>query len=153
MGVTGLAAGVLWGRVSDSIGRGRTLATVLIVEAVAALVFALWNNTAALARAGLFGLCGLGVPGLFGAACGDRFGARLAAASLGFVTVFLGIGQVVGPYVGGALEDAFSSLGPVLPCVRRAFRPGGPRGALPPGLPASHALRSYFRPFMKSRSE
>jgi MFS family permease len=54
----------------------------------------------------------MGVPGLFGAACGDRFGARLAAASLGFITVFAGMGMIIGPYIGGAMEDAFSSLAP-----------------------------------------
>jgi MFS family permease len=31
---------------------------------------------------------------------------------LGFVTIFTGVGQAVGPYIGGLMEDAFSSLGP-----------------------------------------
>ena len=102
-----------WGRVSDSIGRGRTLAMVMILGAACAVVLSLWDNIVALAIAGgIFGLCGLSVPGLFGAACGDHFGARQAAASLGFVTAFMGIGQIIGPYVGGALEDHFDSLGP-----------------------------------------
>jgi predicted MFS family arabinose efflux permease len=112
LGVGGTLS-MLWGRVSDSIGRGRTLAAVLGLQAVCAVVFALWDNIAALGvGAGLFGLCGLSVPGLFGAACGDHFGSRRAAASLGFVTAFMGVGQTIGPYVGGALEDAFGSLTP-----------------------------------------
>ena len=111
MGALGVAAGVLWGRVSDAIGRGATIATVLFVEAAVAVVFALLHGLPALAAASvLFGLTGRGVPGLFGAACGERFGARLAAASFGFVNVFVGLGQIVGPYVGGAMEDAFGSL-------------------------------------------
>jgi predicted MFS family arabinose efflux permease len=113
VGATGVVAGVLWGRVSDSIGRGRSMAAILFVQAAVALVFALAHSLAALVVASaVFGLSGMGVPGLFGAACGDRFGARLAAASLGFVTVFVGVGQIIGPYVGGALEDNFSSLAP-----------------------------------------
>jgi predicted MFS family arabinose efflux permease len=113
VGAVGVAAGVTCGRVSDSIGRGRTLTIVFLLEAAAALSFAFLHNLAALAAASVvFGLSGMGVPGLFGAACGDRFGARLAAASLGFITVFVGVGQIVGPYVGGALEDGFSSLTP-----------------------------------------
>ena len=113
LGATGCAAGVLWGRVSDSVGRGRTMAAVMAVEAVVAVVFALWHNTPALViGSAVFGVCGLSVPALFGAACGDHFGPRLAAASLGFVTAFVGVGQMIGPYVGGALEDAFSSLAP-----------------------------------------
>jgi predicted MFS family arabinose efflux permease len=102
-----------WGRVSDSIGRGRTLAMVMTLGAACAVVFALWHSLVALAvSGGVFGLCGLSVPGLFGAACGDHFGARQAAASLGFVTAFMGVGQTIGPFVGGALEDAFGSLAP-----------------------------------------
>lgn len=113
VGVTGCVAGVLWGRLSDSVGRGQALAAVFAVQAAVALVFALWHNLTALAIASaVFGICALSVPALFGAACGDHFGARLAAASLGFVTVFVGIGQMLGPYVGGALEDVFSSLAP-----------------------------------------
>jgi MFS family permease len=34
----------------------------------------------------------------------------LASASLGFVTIFMGIGQVLGPYIAGAMADAFGSL-------------------------------------------
>jgi predicted MFS family arabinose efflux permease len=113
LGLTGCVSGVLWGRVSDSIGRGRALFFVSMGEAAVALVFALWHNTAALAvGSAVFGIFALSVPALFGAACGDHFGPRLAAASLGFVTVFVGLGQIMGPYVGGALEDAFGSLGP-----------------------------------------
>jgi predicted MFS family arabinose efflux permease len=113
MGALGVIAGVLWGRVSDSIGRGQTLAIVFFLEAVVAVAFAFLHSLAALAAASVvFGLSGMGVPGLFGAACGDRFGARLAAASFGFINVFVGLGQIVGPYIGGALEDEFSSLAP-----------------------------------------
>ena len=78
-----------------------------------AVVFGLWHNTPALVvGSAVFGVCALSVPALFGAACGDHFGSRLAGASLGFVTAFVGVGQMIGPYVGGALEDAFGSLGP-----------------------------------------
>ncbi len=50
--------------------------------------------------------------GLIGAACGDAFGDRLVFIALGFVTIFIGLGQALGPYVGGALEDRLGSLGP-----------------------------------------
>ena len=112
MGAAGTLA-MAWGRLSDTIGRGRTLALALTVGAACAVVFALWDNIVALAVAGgVFGLCELGVPGVFGAACGDHFGARRAAASLGFITAFTGLGQIISPYIGGALEDHFGSLGP-----------------------------------------
>ena len=47
-----------------------------------------------------------------GAACADRFGPRLASASLGLITILVGLGQVVGPLIGGAMNDALSSLAP-----------------------------------------
>ena len=50
------------------------------------------------------------MPGIIGAGCGDKFGARLASTSLGFITLFLGIGQVLGPYIAGRMADAFGTL-------------------------------------------
>ena len=112
-GATSLVCGVLWGASSDRIGRGRTLCLIFVSEAVAALLFALHLGLPGLvASAVIFGLGVFSVPGLMGAACGDRFGAKLAFASFGIVTVFIGTGQAIGPYVGGLLEDAFTSLGP-----------------------------------------
>jgi predicted MFS family arabinose efflux permease len=113
VGISGTLAGVFWGGVSDRVGRGPTIAVTFALQALCALVFALWPSVAALVFASwVFGFCALSMPSLMGAACADRYGVRLASASLGFVTVFLGIGQATGPYVGGALEDAFSSLAP-----------------------------------------
>ncbi len=39
------------------------------------------------------------------AAAGDYVGPRLAPAGLGFITLFFGIGQFIGPTVGGFLRD------------------------------------------------
>jgi predicted MFS family arabinose efflux permease len=40
------------------------------------------------------------------AAAGDFVGPRLAPAGLGFITLFFGIGQAIGPALGGYLRDA-----------------------------------------------
>jgi MFS family permease len=40
------------------------------------------------------------------AAAGDAVGGRLAPAGLGFITLFFGIGQALGPVVGGYIKDA-----------------------------------------------
>ena len=58
----------------------------------------------------LFGLTAVAIPGIVGAGCGDQFGPVLASTSLGFVTIFLGIGQVLGPYLAGEMADSFGSL-------------------------------------------
>ncbi len=113
VGASSLVFGLIWGAVSDRIGRGPTLGTILALQGVAACLFGFRLGTAALILSAIFFGSGVfGVPGLVGAACGDGFGARLAFMSLGFVTVFIGIGMVIGPYVGGLLADHYSSLGP-----------------------------------------
>jgi predicted MFS family arabinose efflux permease len=111
LGVAGLFGGVFWGSVSDRIGRKRTIALVLTIAGAGALLFAFAPSTAALAiSAVLFGSSGPVVPGLVGVACAEKFGYRLASASLGFVTILVGIGQTIGPYFGGVLGDASGSL-------------------------------------------
>lgn len=108
LGVASLACGVIWGMVSDRIGRGRAIALMLIIQAAASALFVLWPSTlGVVVSAVLFGLCALAVPGIVGAGCGDHFGPVLASSSLGFVTVFFGIGQAAGPYVGGWMADVF----------------------------------------------
>jgi predicted MFS family arabinose efflux permease len=113
VGAASLASGVVWGAVSDRIGRGRAMGVVFALQAVAALLFGLKPGTTALViSAILFGSGVFAVPALIGAACGDGFGPKLAFASLGFVTIFIGLGMAIGPYIGGLMGDTFSSLGP-----------------------------------------
>jgi len=111
LGVASIVCGLLWGIISDRIGRGRAIAINCFIQAVAATLFALCPSMPGLViSAFLFGLTSIAVPGIVGAGCGDQFGPMLASASLGFVTVFLGIGQVLGPYLAGVMDDVFGSL-------------------------------------------
>lgn len=155
LGLAGLAGGALWGSVSDRIGRKRAVALTLMVCGVSAILFAATPAAFPLAvSAVLFGSAGPAVPGLIGVACSERFGAVLASASLGFVTILVGLGQTFGPYIGGVLDDVFSGLGPtyyfsggvfILGAVGAlALREGGPpmqeqliHGR--PRLPVKHA--------------
>jgi MFS family permease len=110
LGIASLVCGVLWGNVSDRIGRKQALAMICGVQAVAAALFAFAPSTAGLiASVVIFGLTSLSVPGIVGAACGDFFGPELASASLGLVTLFIGVGQAAGPVVAGRLKDASES--------------------------------------------
>ena len=112
-GACSIVFGVLWGAASDRFGRGKTLAAIFLADGIAACLFAFKPGLAGLIISSvLFGSGVFSVPGLMGAACGDRFGAKFAFASFGFVTVFIGIGQATGPLVGGVLEDSFGTLGP-----------------------------------------
>jgi MFS family permease len=111
LGAASIASGFLWGSISDRAGRGRAIAASLLLQGVAAALFAWWTAAPGLfLSAALFGLTAVAIPGIVGAGCGDQFGPLLASTSLGFVTVFLGIGQVLGPYLAGRMADALGSL-------------------------------------------
>jgi sugar phosphate permease len=103
--------GLVWGTVSDRIGRKYALALVYVLQATAFAAFALWRSpTGYTISAVIFGLTAWSIPVIVGATCGDYVGSRLAPAALGFVTLFFGLGQALGPLVAGALKDATLSF-------------------------------------------
>jgi sugar phosphate permease len=111
LGAAGLIGGVLWGMVSDRIGRRLTIAATMLLAGIGGFLFAWGPSTAVLVvSAILFGSTGVPIPGLIGAACGDRFGAVLASTALGLLTVLVGVGQAIGPLLGGFLADASGSF-------------------------------------------
>ena len=147
VGVAGLVGGFFWGTISDRIGRRRTIAITLALGAVAALLFAWAPSLVALGiSAVLLGSTGVVIPGLVGAACGDKFGAVLASASLGFVTVLVGAGQSLGPYLGGLLGDAFGSLGPAYLLSAGVYLLGSLAALVLPETRRGRAAASAARP-------
>lgn len=111
IGWCSLFCGLIWGWVSDRVGRRGALATIYLLQSAAYAVFGLKNTPAAfLVSAVLFGLTAWSIPAVMAAACGDELGPRLAPAALGFVTLFFGLGQAVGPSVAGAMADASGSF-------------------------------------------
>ncbi|MBM4144808.1 MAG: YbfB/YjiJ family MFS transporter [Nitrospira sp.] len=115
MGWLSLLCGLIWGSVSDRLGRKTALVIVYIIHSVAFGLFALWPfSTGFIISAVLFGLSAWSIPAIMAATCGDLLGPRLAPAGLGFVTLFFGIGQAAGPSVAGIIADAGHSLSPAL---------------------------------------
>jgi len=111
MGWVSVLCGLIWGTVSDVIGRRRTLIIVYIIQAVSFSLFALWPTPPGfLISAILFGLTAWSIPAVIAATCGDVFGSRLAPAALGFTTLFFGIGQAFGPSVAGLIADITGSF-------------------------------------------
>jgi len=115
MGWCSLLCGLIWGTVSDRIGRRRALIIVYLIQAAAFGLFALWPKTPGfIISTVLFGLTAWSIPAIMAALCGDLLGSRLAPAALGFITLFFGIGQAAGPSVAGALARRMDSLAPAL---------------------------------------
>jgi sugar phosphate permease len=107
VGALNIFCGVIWGGISDFLGRKQSAAAVYLTLAASYLLFAMVRMTPAFyVSAILFGLCYSGIPTILAAASGDYVGRRLASAGLGFITLFFGIGQALGPAVGGCLTDA-----------------------------------------------
>lgn len=113
LGMAGLASGFLWGAASDRVGRKWALVVMLVVEGVGSSLLA-WapGDGWIFVSVVIFGLSAVGFVGVVSASCGDRFGADLAPASFGFVTLFVGVGQALGPMLAGRLEDTYLSLAP-----------------------------------------
>lgn len=111
MGWFSLFSGLIWGAVSDAIGRKRALILVYLIHAVAFAIFGLWvTPTGFTVSAILFGLAAWSIPAIMAATCGDVLGSRLAPAAFGFITSFFGLGQAIGPSVAGAIADATGSF-------------------------------------------
>lgn len=115
VGWMSLLCGLIWGWVSDRIGRKATLVIVYLIHAVAFGLFALRPSPQGFTlSAVLFGLTAWSIPAIMAAMCGDLVGPRLSPAGLGFVTLFFGIGQAIAPGTAGAIADASGSLGPAM---------------------------------------
>ena len=111
VGGLSIFCGVLWGSISDRIGRGKGAALAYLVLGISYIVYALLKFDAGFyLSAFLFGLTAWSIPTIMAAAAGDFVGPRLAPAGLGFITLFFGIGQSIGPALGGYLADVSHSF-------------------------------------------
>jgi len=103
--------GVIWGGISDRLGRKYGAALAYLTLALSYLIFAVFHTLPAFyVSVFLFGLSAWSIPTIMAAAAGDYVGVRLAPAGLGFITLFFGIGQALGPAVAGRLADLTGSF-------------------------------------------
>jgi MFS family permease len=106
LGILSIFCGVIFGGISDLLGRSKGSGLAYGVLALSYLVAALWkSSTGGLLAAIIFGISAFSIPTIMAAAAGDVVGGKLAPGALGFITLFFGIGQALGPYVGGAIKD------------------------------------------------
>ncbi len=130
VGALSIFCGVIWGGISDKVGRGWGAALAYLVLGTSYVVIALpYYGVMAGAHeypvlvlsspffklvqvkdgfylsAVLFGITAWSIPTIMAATAGDYVGPRLAPAGLAFITLFFGLGQALGPWVGGYLAD------------------------------------------------
>jgi predicted MFS family arabinose efflux permease len=126
IGALSIVSGFIWGSVSDVFGRKYALALVYLLQAFSFGLFGLWKSPAGFYfSALLFALTAWSIPAIMAALTGDLLGGRLAPAALGFVTVFFGSGQALGPLVGGRIAHVLSSFGPAFVVAGIAALAGG----------------------------
>jgi MFS family permease len=107
LGFFSIFCGVIWGTISDMVGRRYGSVLAYTTLALSYLVFGFWKETTGFyISAVVFGITAFSIPVIMAAAAGDAVGGRLAPAGLGFITLFFGIGQAFGPAVAGWLKDA-----------------------------------------------
>jgi MFS family permease len=111
VGGLSILCGVIWGGISDRVGRSRGAALAYLVLGLSYIIYALIKvDFGFYLSAVLFGLTAWSIPTIMAAAAGDFVGPRMAPAGLGFITLFFGIGQALGPALGGYLADVSGSF-------------------------------------------
>jgi MFS family permease len=107
VGLFALVSGVLFGTLSDRIGRKGGLLLVFAIQSVAYLLAGSGlGSTALLVSIILYGLSVFAIPTIMVAAVGDYLGLSRAAAAFSTITVFFAIGQTLGPGGAGLLAEA-----------------------------------------------
>jgi MFS family permease len=111
LGILSIFCGIIYGWVSDMLGRRYGSMIAYLTLALSYLIFALWKDyTGFYLSAVVFGIAAWSIPVIMAAAAGDAVGGRLAPAGLGFITIFFGLGQALGPVVGGYIKDTTGSF-------------------------------------------
>ena len=107
VGILSILSGFIWGWVSDVLGRKYGMAMAFTFLSLSYLLFAVAPTTLGLyCSAILFGISAWSIPTISVVAASDYVGAELRSAAAGFVTFFFGVGQVIGPAVGGYVIEA-----------------------------------------------
>jgi len=106
IGVLSILSGILWGYLSDRIGRVKAMSLAYSSLATSyALVGLLTGVTPSVASALIFALSAWSIPTIAIVTAGEAVDVELRAAAGSFVTLFFGIGQAIGTPLGGYIID------------------------------------------------
>lgn len=98
---------ILWGMMSDKIGRKRSIALMTAIQGVTVILFSFMAGNVALLYIGatLIGFNFGGNFALFPTITADIFGARNVGQNYPFVFLAYGVGGILGPILGGKMGD------------------------------------------------
>jgi MFS family permease len=113
-GLAGLGGRVVFGLAGDRYGAKRMLIAGLLVQAFAAGSFMFASRLGEFyAVAAVFGFAYGGVMPLYAVLARDYFGQQIMGSVLGAAAMVSSLGMAIGPWIGGALFDAFGSYAPM----------------------------------------
>jgi MFS family permease len=106
VGFFSIFSGIVFGTLSDRIGRKGALMTVFSVQTLAYLFAGLKLGTAVLfCSVVLYGIAVFAIPAIMAAAIGDYLGKTRAAIGFSIITFCFATGQALGPAVAGAVAE------------------------------------------------
>jgi predicted MFS family arabinose efflux permease len=110
-GFFSLFSGVVFGAISDRIGRKHGLVLVFAVQTVAYLLAGLKPGSPGLMLSiALYGAAVFAIPAIMAAAVGDYLGLNRAASAFATITVFFAAGQTLGPALAGVIARTSGSF-------------------------------------------
>ncbi len=113
VGLFSLFSGVIFGTLSDRIGRRGGLMAVFSVQTLAYLLAGSgFGELALLASVALYGIAAWAIPAIMTAAVGDYLGITRAAAGFSLITFFFAGGQTLGPALAGIIAEQSGSFAP-----------------------------------------
>ena len=112
IGILTIPSSVLWGRLSDRMGRGRAFHYSFLLQSVSFGLFWIWPVTASfIAASVLLGLTLRATYTICAASSADYVPVRFSPAAFALMSVGAGFGTSISPVIGGAVADAAGSLG------------------------------------------
>ena len=106
-------SGLVFGTLSDRIGRNGGLMVVFAIQTCAYLLCSAgWGTIGLILSVFFYGITASSIPAIMAAAVGDYLGAARAAAGFSFVTLFFAAGQTLGPAMAGSVAEQVGSFVP-----------------------------------------
>jgi MFS family permease len=110
-GFFSLFSGVVFGALSDRIGRRYGLALVFVIQTTAYLLAGLRLGSLGLILSViLYGSAVFAIPAIMAAAVGDYLGLNRAAGAFATITIFFAAGQTIGPTLAGVVGKTSGSF-------------------------------------------